>query len=346
MPSRKIDDPNDTKGKVAKLLQQVKAGVLAPQEANDEAARLKFGTLSRDIPMDEYHPRARSRWTLSMVLAWITWRSYSEVREWDAAYLPRCRYWAPVSLQDEQPTPTRQRGFGLCRRRPPTLKKFEAWGDRRFGPWIPAANGGRLVMQSCEAENAKPALWRALLTGMMHAEAIKPGGGARVVIPAHEWQDLAVGQTASEEEILVCRHEPKQPAYRDVTLPFAEVRQCWKPNELSDFPDDAELQWLPMINDASQWNELYDWIDDGELFDDPGPAMMAPIKRRAGNATDRKELIAIQKRRLDEGFLPYSLEKMTEWAQKRGLTQKWLKNFRRGLVGDLADLKLKRGQHE
>lgn len=342
MPGTKIDDPKDTKDKVAKLLQQVKAGVSAPQEADDEAVRLGFGQLSRDMPMDEYHPISQSRWTPTMVLAWITWRSYSEVREWDARYLLQCRYWAPVSLGKKPSASTSKKGYGLCRRKPPTVKRFEDHGSRRFGSWLSCSDNRPLVLQAIEVENARPILWAALLSGKLHAEAIKPSGGARGIITAHEWQDLEIQQVGSGPEFLAYRHEPNKRVYKDVTWPHTEVLKCWSPHKFSDFPDQAGLQWGPMIDDADKWNELYDWLDDAEILNASAQVKLASKCRRKGTKKDLEELKKVQQSRLQEGQPLLRFKDMQGWAQGKGIGREWVRAVRRELP---KHLKLERGQN-
>lgn len=343
MPSPKNDDPENTKDELAKLLQQVKAGIRTPQEADDKAVELRFGRLSCNMDMGEYHPISRSRWTLTMVLAWITWRSYSETREWDAEYLSRCRYWGAVGLGKEVPAWTVQKGFSLYHRRPPTLKSFEKWGDRRFGAWIPRPDGTPLVLQSREAQNARPALWKALLDETLAAAAIKHGGGARVLIPAHEWQDLEVHQDPSGRDVLVYRHEPNKCVYRDVTWLRTDVTGFWAPHRLSDLPDDANIQSeSAAVPNASAW-EIYEWLEDEEILNAPVQAKSGRKSRRKGTTKDLKELKLAQQSRLQEGQPLLSFNDMVAWARERGLTKDWVIKTRETLP---EKLKLKRGQHQ
>ena len=337
----KKDDPKNTKD-IAKLLQQVKSGVLTPEKADDEAVRLGFGTLSRDIPMDEYHPIAQTRWTLTMVLAWITWRSYSEVREWDAGYLSRCRYWGAVSPGKTASAWTVQKGFRLYHRQPPTLKGFEKWGDRRFGAWMPRPDGTPRVLQSCEAENARPALWKALLDENLAAAAIKHGGGARVLIPAHEWQDLEIHQDPSGRDVLAYRHEPNKWVYKDVTWLRRDVTSFWAPHKFSDFPEDANIQsGQASVTEASAWTEIYEWLDDEKLLNAPVQAKLASKSRREGTANDLKELMDLQQALFNKGAPLLDYEDMKTWAHERGIKRDWVRDVRKKFPKHLI---LKRGQ--
>ena len=340
MAGPKNDDPKVIKDKIAKLLQQSKAGVLKPQNADDEAARLKFGTLSRDIPMDEFHPIAQTRWTLTMVLAWITWRSYSEVREWDAEYLSRCRYWGAVGLGKTGAARTVKTGSRLYKRRPPTFASFETWGDRRFGP---LAVGVPIFLQSCEAQNARPALWKALLDEILAAAAIKHGGGARVLIPAHEWQDLEVHQDPSGRDVLVYRHDPNKWVYKDISWLRRDVTSFWAPHRFSELPDDANIQSdKAAVEEAPAWNEIYEWLDDEEILNVPVQAKLGSKSRRKGTAKDFKELKDLQQALFNKGGPLLDYEDMKTWADEQGIGRDWVRDVRKQFPKHLI---LKRGQH-
>ncbi len=312
------------------LLEKVKAGELSPVCADERARQRSLGSLSNIIPPEEQWPTGRSHWSLTMVLAWIAWRSYSEVREWDGGYLAQCRRWAP-----RPPNPPSSSGHGLCRRRPPNFQQFGKWGQRRFGPWQAGSDGRPLGGLAREPECALGDLRAASVAGEVVAVGIPKEGGRRVQIPAHEWLDLEVSVDAAGLEVFSLGQEPSVAIYTDVLWPRPAIVARWPGHPFSDLDERGDIRSSPV--GAADFDALYEWTDASVMASQP-PAIAA--KRRAHTPADQDALYAENQARLDSGRRVLTVEETRLWAKRRGISRQGSRQLRCGLP---EHLKLKRG---
>ncbi len=320
------------------LLAKVRAGQLSPQQADDEAIAAGLGSLSRLIAPGEYWPTARPYWTLPMVLAWISWRTYSEVREWDREYLKLRRDWASKASLNPA---TGAHGHELVRRKRPTSAQFAQWGNLRFGPWLADTYGSPLVLMASEPESAMPTLRRALAKGSLAAVGIPGGCGARIEIPAPEWVDLEVKADASGNETLRRGHQSGVIAYTDVLFPLSAVLAIWHPHVRSGLSEQDEFRVSPVVDDPLAMSHLYERVD-AETLDALPPDTDQPVRqRRKHNSGDLEALILENKRRMAAGSGPFTFQETWEWAKDRNLIRDSARRLRAALD---SDLKLKTGQ--
>jgi hypothetical protein len=320
------------------LLDLVRAGQLAPDEADERATSLGLGPLSNSFHLDDYHPNGQSRWTLTMVLAWISWRTFAEVREWDARYLAQCRKWAPAVRRPGDPE---RLGYDLCCRRVPNAEQFAKHGHRRFGEWNALPDGRPAVLPTAEARHTKAGLWRALQDGQVTAEGIPPSGGPRIAIPAREWTDIDVRVGPDGHDIFYYRHEPNEVAYSDILWPRAELLERFPPHRKSHLDERGNVRSSPLLEDRSALEQLYVWIDAAELDGALGQVGVQRRKRRAHNKNDLTHLEQEMTRRLASNEPPLTVKQSEEWGKRRGLSRDAVRDLRRKL-GD--HLKLKRGE--
>jgi hypothetical protein len=163
-----------------------------------------------------------------MVLAWIAWRDFEEVREWDPDYCRECRDW---TRSERNPN-----GWVLKRRSSPTGQDFEYFGYL-----------SRLERQSADLKRpppdvdlprrAKKELWEALEEGEAIAGNAIPYGGSRSKVPAIEWQDLETYVDRRGLEVLRYRQQARTyPAYTSLTFPRAQVITRWPKRAQNDAP--------------------------------------------------------------------------------------------------------------
>ena len=320
------------------LLERVRAGDLAPDEADEKADELRLERLSRRFPTDEFHPNGLSRWTLPMVLAWITWRTYAEVREWDFNYVARCRELAPLS--NRHPNSEDVRGHDLCRRRVPNASMFERHGDRRFGDWIANKKGEPVVLSEMRAKHAKAELWRALEEGEIVAEGLQLSGGPRIEIPAREWVDLRVAVGVDGQDTFHFEHEKQRPAYKDIRWPRAQVLERWPPHQRSDIDERGDIRLNPVVANAGVFDELYIWLEADSLTVSSDDVCDGP--RRQVTKKDHEDFAAAMRRRLADEQEVFDDKETQVWAAARNIGR----DESRKLLQELdADLKRKRGQH-
>ncbi|MFZ4606497.1 MAG: hypothetical protein ACOYM5_09590 [Caulobacter sp.] len=320
------------------LLGKVRAGQLSPQQADDEAIAAGLGSLSRLIAPEEYRPTSRPNWTMPMVLAWISWRTYSEVREWDREYLKLRRDWASNASLNPA---TGAQGHELVRRKRPTSAQFAQWGHLRFGPWLADAHGSPLVLMASEPESAMPTLRRALAMGSLAAVGIPGGRGARIEVPTPEWVDLEVKADASGNETLRRRHQSGVIAYTDALFPLSAIQAIWPPHGRSGLSEQDEFRVPPVVDDPLAASHLYERVDV-EALDGLPPDKNRPVRRRrAHNYGDLEALILENKRRMTAGSGPFTFQETWEWAKDRNLIRDSARKLRAALD---SDLKLKTGQ--
>lgn len=323
-----LPDLEEMRAQRRKLLGKVRAGRLSPQEADDEAYEAGLGTLSRLIAPKEYWPTARPNWTLPMVLAWISWRTYSEVREWDDEHLRLQRDWVRSTSLN---TAASAQGYELVRRKRPTSAQFAKWGHLRFGPWLADADGKPLVLMASLPESAMPTLRRALAMGRLAALGIPGGRGARIEIPTPEWEDLEVEADAGGNETFRRKQQPKLVAYTDVLFPQTAVLAVWPPHVRSDLSDRDEFRVSQAVSN------IYDRVD-AEALDAPASDGRG---LRAHNSGDLEALIQENKHRIATGSGPFTFQETCTWANKRNLSRDSARELRANLA---SDLKLKIGQ--
>ena len=100
------------------LFKLLEYGKLTPDEAETQARLLNLEPLrSVPNPMD-FDPEKEPQWSLPMAIAWIAYRTISDVRKWWTAYCDECWDWClkewRVGLDGEI-----QKGWFLERRRVP-----------------------------------------------------------------------------------------------------------------------------------------------------------------------------------------------------------------------------------
>jgi hypothetical protein len=322
------------------LLGKVRAGRLSPQQADDEAIATGLGSLSRLIAPGEYWPTARPYWTLPMVLAWISWRTFSEVREWDDEYLKLRRDWVRSTSLN---TAASAQGYELVRRKRPTHAQFAQWGHLRFGPWLADAHGSPLVLTASEPESAMPTLRRALAMGRLAALGSPGGRGARIEIPTPEWKDLGVRADASGKETLRREHQSGVVAYTDLLFPLSAVQANWPPHVRSGLSEQDEFRVSPVVNEPLAVSDLYDRVDERD-FDSPPPEKARPARTPLGYTPSQfDELVKEIERQIGTGHPPYKFSETLEWAKERSISTPSHRELRKKLPGHL---KRKHGQRD
>jgi hypothetical protein len=321
------------------LLGRVQAGKLSPEEADGAAVAAGLGSLSRYIDPEEFWPTAKSHWTLPMVLAWIAWRTYGEVREWDAGYVPMRRDWGLL----DQPSRTGQAAtYGLFTRKRPTSAQFRQWGSKRFGPWVVGRDGRPVVLPEASPAEAMSALWWSLENGDLVAHGVRQVGKPRVEIPARDWIDLkVVADGEGREELHVGRGTARE-RYRDILFAVRSVEAIWGPHNRSGLPDRAEFEYSPMVNDLAARSDLFQRVRLEDL--DAPPSQQVSRGHRDYNNRDLKALKLKNKRLVDARKSPLTVAETREWALDRGITRTSMRKMLTELKRTSGELRRSRGQ--
>jgi hypothetical protein len=251
------------------LLERARNGEITPKEAEAEAYRMGMAPLASRPADNQFDPRGKPRWSLSMALAWIVWRDFDQVRQRDIEYRTECSNWQPsnVSLPVEGSAATKVvRGFTVVRLRPTSPVPFEisdAIAITPRGQLSPDWSPNRSPVE------AKADLWAALLDARLVAEAIPALGGPRIEVPAREWTDLEnVTDGKLNGEYFRYRHQPHGRAYSDIVWRRDDLVRLWP--EASGLASGAPARPVRRAGTPADETAFREWVD-GRLASGESP---------------------------------------------------------------------------
>jgi hypothetical protein len=240
------------------LFQRARIGEFTPKEAEAEAARMGMEPLASHPKDDEFDPRKKSRWHLSMALAWILWRDFAEVREWDNDFRAECWNWQPFNVRlptdgGTGPAGPVVRGFAVAQLHPTNSLLFEIHGA------VAVLTNG-LSVPGGSPRAAKADLWMALSDGRLTAEGIPATGGARIDVPAREWTDLEnVTDGRLDGEYFRYRHHPLGRAYNDIVWRREDLVRLWP--EVSGPPAKVDVRPARRAGTSADVEAYRVWVD-------------------------------------------------------------------------------------
>lgn len=211
------------------LIEEVRYGRKTPEEAEAEAARLGLPRMAAVPDPASYNPMGETWWTLVMAIAWISWRSPTQVCQFWDDYRRECWGWHFREWRIGPDGPVHA-GHFLEQREPATYSRLSLAGryDEVHGlvpeNWIAVAD-------------AKARLWKALGENVMQATGIDRLG-ERTVIPDHEWRDLDIFQE-DKRTVLFVRKEAAfgVGGYNDVVVRRQAVMSTWPPDRGERFSE-------------------------------------------------------------------------------------------------------------
>lgn len=218
-----------------------------------------------------------------MAIAWISFRSYDEVRHWWDPYRADCRIWGATKSRNPT-TGEIESGFDLRELAPANVTLLE------MQDLYPREG----VIQLMRVKAAKAALWSALAEGSVLASALDPATGVAEDIRPALWLDLEVYNDGGGEEWFGLRRTLKQRGefrLKHVTVPSKSIVERWTgfllakdlPIEIIDpegpgyMPVSSAALWLlrqrsaaiASLSASEVWRPIYqeilDRITDGEL---------------------------------------------------------------------------------
>ena len=240
------------------LLRRARLGELNSEEAELEAKRLGLGPLASLPPSDAFDPKEKPLWSLPMVLAWIVWRDFREVRHWDNDYRKNCYRWQVVHMQSPNIDGSfgdLMRGFSVEPWELASAKSFLCFGYRR------SDNSSMIDISVLDKGRAE--LWGALLRDKLIGMGIPAGGGPRISVPACEWSDLEPASRDREDgDFFRFRHDRRGLAYTDILWRGDQVLSVWPENEaIYSRPVEA----ITTVHRAPQPKDVTDlrkWIEE------------------------------------------------------------------------------------
>ena len=208
------------------LIGAVQCGRLTRGKAEKLATRLGMPPLEY-CDWTKHDPRLLSRWSLAMTLAWIAWREFKCVAEFDRDYLARFAKWSKAV----RPVPSTH----LAER---TRHVFVLHYSPE--PFVTSCHVRCLLAEDdgalCGAKPVERAPWAALRAaaadGEVTAEAVPYGSPAPREIPSIDWSRLEAEFSADlREEVLVFQPTDtilrSSPAYEAVSFRANEVMKAW-----------------------------------------------------------------------------------------------------------------------
>jgi hypothetical protein len=208
---------------VADLIQRVAEGDLTYDEAEAEAERLGIGPLRRQPDPAAFDPMQEPFWSLTMAVAWISWRTKEAVREvWDD-YRFACEDWHYEKYRSGPDTPVKAHVW-IEARRPANLG------------WLALSEAYDKVHDSADpiqsVADAKKNLWRALQAGAISSSGISSASGIREPIAPVTWCDLhAFVDRYDRDYLMTDRTGLTGLRYDTLRFPSQQVLTVW-PGEL------------------------------------------------------------------------------------------------------------------
>ena len=200
-------------------------GRLTPNEAEARLKELGLPPLASDPNPADFNPMGEVWWTLPMTIAWIAWRSSSDVtRAWEV-YRREKSYWEEWTWR-LPPDGEVHTGF-VVKASPPAslsiLEITEIYRTRR----------GTLPNGAITVKAAQQKLWHALAANVFQATGINTETGERQVISDHQWHDL---ESIEEEGRDVLRrrrrHGVSKHGYDDIAFRRQNIMAIWQPSRI------------------------------------------------------------------------------------------------------------------
>jgi hypothetical protein len=247
------------------LFDEIAHGELLPDEGKKRLADLGFEPLYREPNVNDFHPEKEVYWSLSMSVAWISWRDMTSViRSWEN-YTRHLKYWRSSKGPHQI-----KLGAVLEDCGDPTL--FNLILEESLGIFRKDSPPQLLTIKFAREE-----LWKKLQAGDLVAVG-KQQFDSRVAMDAHLWLDLSVQQVGPRREVLGEAGDISgRNSWNEVKLRSADVLRIW-PNPIVD-----ETQELGLLeNGASQKGHKQSAVSQAldALFPEGKPTLGLSAKER------------------------------------------------------------------
>jgi hypothetical protein len=246
-----------------RLLLEVRRGALTPDKAEAEANRLGIRPLLDRSDPEVFDPMREDRWTLTMTIAWIVWRTPEAVREHWPAFVIGCERWREVmegrDVVGYEPAPVPMPWWPLL-----ALSRNYPRERTRKTPWRPRS-----------PQDAREELWKALEQRDVEADGIDLDTKRRVDIPATAWKALHLYPELEWD--IVREDQLSRSGYEDLRFPVRQVIDAWPDRALCEtlppliapdgpgyMPLSAATQWIAtkggtceVGHDSDTWDDAY-----------------------------------------------------------------------------------------
>ena len=209
------------------LFDAVHYGRMTPEEAEAAAKHLGCAALADNPDPGLFNPMGETWWTLPMVVAWIAWRTPTDVLNvWDQ-YRLECSDWHFQEWRVGFDGPIHM-GHFLETRKAATLSYLAI--SEIFSSVPDTAPAAPLSLKT-----AKARLWKALGENALKATGISTVSRQRVEIANYEWRDL---EDFEENDCDVVRVRDgklvSSRGYDDLAFRRQNIMAIWQPNRIEE----------------------------------------------------------------------------------------------------------------
>jgi hypothetical protein len=169
-------DPHD------EITEALQYGRITPVEADARLRDLGLAPLFPEPDPAHFDAKREAHWTLPMSIAWIAWRSHTEVAKVSERFREKCFFWEQKTWQVGVDGPTYTGWFSKWSG-PANLLFLMTTEDSRRAH-------GTLPQGALSIVTARDALWNALERGVLQGTGVSVSSGERMVILDYEWRKL------------------------------------------------------------------------------------------------------------------------------------------------------------
>jgi hypothetical protein len=204
------------------LISRALVGEIDSKQAEAEAAASGLPPLASQPDPQKFDPMKESRWPLTQVIAWISWRNFRLVMEQSAEYRANSTHW--IFREWNKPDAdgkkfTGRNGWFLTQRGPSGMMHLTLLdAHMRDNDSLPQAARMR-------PSDARDVLWQALSENKLLGEAFDRSG-ALIEIPARQWCRLEIFEERSGD-VLKYNFIDKEEPFTEVRFRRADVMHLW-----------------------------------------------------------------------------------------------------------------------
>lgn len=202
------------------ILDRVSAGEIDPDEGEALAAEMGIGPLRKpDLPAEQCNPCLSPVWTLPMIVSWIVWRSFDEVRYEMRDHWDDRQVWMQGDARDDFA------GWSLSLAPRARMDRI----NRQF-PFTPSHPD----VSDESVDMAIKALSDALKEGRLVAQGLDLSGPTfRRILPG-EWHSLTHTWRPADGDIFYWHDDFARPEIIDVECKWRDVLLVWPENVVAD----------------------------------------------------------------------------------------------------------------
>ncbi len=203
------------------LTEALQYGRITPAQAEARLRELGLAPLLPQPDPVDFDPMREAHWTLVMAIAWVAWRSTTEVAQVSERFREKVLYLEEKTWRDGPEGP-HYTGW------------FAKWGGPANLAYLLTRESNHrkhdtLPRDALTITEARDALWSALSRAALQATGIDTASGMRVSVPDHEWRTLVDVVEGGYDVVLHGKHGlvNSKRGYRDILFPRENIVGIW-----------------------------------------------------------------------------------------------------------------------